>query len=71
MKVLGSVGKVVLGVGMAVILWAAFMYAHPAESFVGESSRIVFFHVPTAWISALAFLLAAWHSALFLESPNI
>ena len=37
MQVLGTAGKVVLGVGMAVILWAAFLYAHPAENFVGES----------------------------------
>ena len=71
MQVLGTAGKAVLGVGMAVVLWAAFLYAHPAESFVGESSRIVFFHVPTAWISALAFLLAAVHSALYLRSRNL
>lgn len=71
MQVLGTAGKVVLGVGMAVVLWAAFLYAHPAQSFVGESSRIVFFHVPTAWISALAFLLAAWHSALFLKTRRM
>ena len=71
MQVLGTAGKVVLGVGMAVILWAAFLYAHPAENFVGESSRIVFFHVPTAWISALAFLLAAIHSALYLKTRKI
>ncbi len=71
MKVFGIAGKAVLGVGMTVILWAAFLYAHPAESFVGESSRIVFFHVPTAWIAALAFLLAAIHSALYLKSRNL
>lgn len=71
MQALGTAGKVVLGVGMAVTLWAAFLYAHPAQSFVGESSRIVFFHVPTAWISALAFLLAAWHSALFLKTRRM
>ena len=71
MQALGTAGKVVLGVGMAVILWAAFLYAHPAENFVGESSRIVFFHVPTAWISALAFLLAAIHSALYLKTRKI
>ena len=71
MQVLGTAGKVVLGVGMAVILWAAFLYAHPAESFVGESSRIVFFHVPMAWISALAFLLAAVHSGLYLRTRRL
>jgi ABC-type transport system involved in cytochrome c biogenesis, permease component len=71
MQVLGTAGKVVLGLGMAVVLWAAFLYAHPAESFVGESSRIVFFHVPTAWISALAFLLAAIHSGLYLKTRKM
>ncbi len=71
MQVLGTAGKVALGLGMAVVLWAAFLYAHPAESFVGESSRIVFFHVPTAWISALAFLLAAVHSALYLKTRRM
>lgn len=71
MQVLGTAGKAVLGVGMAVVLWAAFLYAHPAESFVGESSRIVFFHVPMAWISALAFLLAAIHSARFLKGRRM
>ena len=71
MQVLGTAGKVVLGLGMAVVLWAAFLYAHPAENFVGESSRIVFFHVPMAWISALAFLLAAIHSAFYLKTRRI
>ena len=71
MQVLGTAGKAVLGVGMAVILWAAFLYAHPAESFVGESSRIVFFPVPTAWISARAFLLAAVHSGLYLRTRRL
>jgi len=56
---------------MAAIIWGAFMWARPAESFVGESSRIVFFHVPMAWVATLAFLLAAVHSAIFLKSRRI
>src|SRR5258706_8026787 len=56
---------------MAVVIWGAFLYARPAESFVGESSRIVFFHVPMSWVAFLAFLIAAVHSALYLKSRRI
>lgn len=67
MGILGSVGKVGLGATMAVIIWGAFLWARPAENFVGESSRIVFFHVPQAWVASIAFLVAAIYSALYLR----
>lgn len=56
---------------MAVIIWAAFLWTSPAQNFVGESSRIVFFHVPCSWVATLAFLLAAIYSALFLKRRRI
>ena len=56
-KSLGLISKWFLGLGMAAICWGAFLYARPAQSFVGESSRIVFFHVPQAWVSTLAFFV--------------
>lgn len=65
---LGLLARVILGVSMSVILWASFLYARPAENFVGESSRIVFFHVPMAWIATIAFLIAAIQSALYLKN---
>lgn len=68
---IGLVGKLVLGVAMAVIIWASFLWARPAENFVGESSRIVFFHVPQAWVATLAFLLAAVYSGLYLKRRRI
>lgn len=68
---LGLAAKGVLGLAMAVIIWAAFLWARPAENFVGESSRIVFFHVPTAWVATLAFLLAAVYSALYLKRRRV
>jgi len=64
-------GRLLLVLGMAAVIWGAFLYARPAESFVGESSRIVFFHVPMSWIATLAFLLAAVHSGLYLKSRRI
>ena len=63
--------QLALGLSMAVIIWASFLWARPAQNFVGESSRIVFYHVPMAWVASLAFLLAAWHSAVFLKKRRM
>jgi len=51
---------------MAVVLWAAFFYAPLAAGFIGQSSRILFFHVPLAWTAFVAFLAAAWWSGAYL-----
>lgn len=55
---------------MAAVVAAAFLWPEPAEGFLGESSRIVFFHVPCAWTSTLAFLVAAAYSLVYLRSRN-
>jgi heme exporter protein C len=55
---------------MALVITGAFLWPAPAEGFIGESSRIVFFHVPCAWTSALAFLVAAGYSAAYLARHN-
>jgi heme exporter protein C len=70
-KSLGLAAKWLLGLGMAAICWGAFLYARPAQNFVGESSRIVFFHVPQAWVSTVAFFVAAWYSAMYLKRRRI
>jgi heme exporter protein C len=51
---------------MAAVIAGAFLWVEPAEGFIGESSRIVFFHVPCAWTAALAFLVAAAYSLVYL-----
>ena len=63
--------QVSLGRAMAAIIWGAFLWARPAANFVGESSRIVFFHVPQAWVASLAFLMAAIHSGLYLRKRRV
>jgi heme exporter protein C len=55
---------------MAAVVAAAFLWPKPAEGFLGESSRIVFFHVPCAWTSTLAFLVAAGYSLAYLRGRN-
>lgn len=51
-------------------LFLAFCYAPKAEGFKGESYRIVFFHVPIAWVSFLAFFISAYNSLLYLRKKN-
>ena len=58
--------KALLGAFLAAVVAAAFLWPQPAQGFIGESSRIVFFHVPCAWVASLAFLVAAGYSAAYL-----
>lgn len=51
---------------MSLVIIGAFFYAPLAKGFIGESSRILFFHVPMAWSSFLGFIAAAVWSALYL-----
>jgi len=51
---------------VAVVLWAAFFYAPLAAGFIGQSSRILFFHVPLSWTAFVAFIGAAVWSGLYL-----
>jgi heme exporter protein C len=62
--------KILLLPYMAAVIVGAFLWPAPAQGFSGESSRIVFFHVPCAWTSALAFLVAAGYSAAYLARRN-
>lgn len=55
---------------IALVIVAAFCYAPPAEGFQGESSRILFFHVPMAWASFAGFIGAAVWSILYLTSRD-
>lgn len=55
-----------LGAWMLVVIFGAFFYAPTAKGFVGESARIVFFHVPQAWVAVLAFTVNLWASLRYL-----
>ncbi len=51
---------------LSLVIVGAFFYAPAGKGFIGESSRILFFHVPMAWVSFLAFLAAGLWSILYL-----
>ncbi len=56
----------VLLVWMAAAIWGAFLGVGAAVGFAGDSSRIVFFHVPTAWVATVAFLVSCVASVMYL-----
>ncbi len=62
-----DVAKWVLLLWMSVVIWAAFFWVQPAAGFIGQSSRIVFFHVPCAWVAVLAFLVSCVTSVRYLS----
>ena len=62
----GTAAKWLLLIWMLGVIWASFFYVQAASGFIGESSRIVFFHVPTAWVCVLAFLVSCVASVRYL-----
>ncbi len=51
---------------LAAVIVGAFEYAPLAAKFIGQSSRILFFHVPMAWTSFVAFITAGVYSVRYL-----
>jgi heme exporter protein C len=65
------IAKVLLTVWMTVIIVGAFWYANAAAGFPGETSRILFFHVPQAWVATLSFLLSMIASCIYLARRKV
>jgi heme exporter protein C len=61
-----NAGQWFLWLWMAIVIVGAFDYAPLAAKFIGESSRILFFHVPMAWVSFVAFAAGGIWSIVFL-----
>jgi heme exporter protein C len=55
---------------LSAVIVGAFLYAPLAKGFIGQSSRILFFHVPMAWVSFVAFIAAGVWSLLFLRGRD-
>jgi heme exporter protein C len=62
---LGSISKLLLGVWMAGVMVAVFLVI-PRYEGLGYAGRIMVIHVPTAWVSVVAFALSALFSGLYL-----
>jgi heme exporter protein C len=63
--------KILLTIWMGFIIVAAFLFTEAAVGFPGQTSRILFFHVPQAWVATLSFLLSMIGSALYLAKRKV
>ena len=58
--------RLLLWLWLAAVIAGAFEYAPLAAKFIGQSSRILFFHVPMAWAAFVAFIAAGVYSLRYL-----
>ncbi len=60
--------KLLTGLLFVMLILASFLYVGPARGFTmqGHGAKLIFVHVPCAWLTFLAYLVAGWHSARFL-----
>ncbi len=61
--------KYLTGLWITGVIVASFLYAPRARA-LGETTRVLFFHVPCAWVATLAFLVSAWYSVRYLRKPD-
>ena len=61
---------VTLWLWLCAVIVAAFHWAPLAAGFKGDSSRILFFHVPMAWVSFVAFMTAGVQSVRYLAGRS-
>jgi heme exporter protein C len=59
-----------LFIWLILVCLAAFMWAPLAEG-LGEYTRILYFHVPVAWVTVLSFLIGAVYSIIYLRKRQI
>jgi heme exporter protein C len=61
----GKISRILLGIWMTGVVVSVFLLLPQYEG-LGNTGRIMILHVPTAWVSVLAFALSALFSGLYL-----
>lgn len=67
---LRNIWKFLLLIWMGVVIWGAFIYTPTAKA-LGETTRILYFHVPCSWVATLSFLIAAISGILYLVKNDL
>ena len=60
--------KILILLTLAIV--AAIIFFVPPIKGLGDLAKIIFFHVPTAWVSVIAFFVSAFYAAKFLRTFN-
>ncbi len=50
---------------------AAIIFIVPPVQGLGNLAKIIYFHIPTAWVSVIAFFCSAFFAAKFLKSQEL
>ncbi len=57
MRVKDKLLRLLLGVYMSLVIAAVFLYAE-REAILGDAARVIFFHIPAAWVAVLSFFMS-------------
>jgi heme exporter protein C len=62
--------KLLTGVLFVGLILASFLYVGPARGFTmqGHGAKLIFVHVPCAWMTFLAYIVAGWYAARLLAN---
>ena len=55
---------------ITLVILGAFLYA-PIAKGLGEFTRVLYFHVPMAWITVVAFFVGAYYSVLYIRRRDL
>ena len=64
------IGRLALFLWIAGWMVAAFLWA-PLVPVLGETTRVLYFHIPAAWVTVLALAWSMGHSVLYLRRRRI
>ena len=67
---LAQAAKLLLGVWLAGVVVAMFLLV-PQYAGLGNAGRIIIMHVPTAWVTSVAFAVSAVYSILYLRRRRV
>lgn len=62
--------KIAVFIIITFVVVATFAYQIPNIPVLGDKARIIFLHVPTAWLSVLAFLISMINSIMYLRKKE-
>ena len=65
-----TVLDVVSGILFLVAVWMVFFFA-PLEAVMGQVQKVFYFHVATAWVGMLGFMVAGIAGIAYLRSKNL
>src|SRR5690554_3384693 len=62
---------IVAGISFPIVKSPSVWYEFPIIPGLEEKAKIIFFHVPTAWLATIAFLMAMIYGVKYLVKGNL